>query len=155
MNKVILMGRLVRDPEVRYSGEMAVARYTLAVERKFKQEGENSADFIGCVAFGRAAEFAENYLHKGIKIAITGRIQTGSYTNKDGQRVYTTDVVVEEQEFCESKTQNSANGSSATNGSRQGTNGSRTQGSASAPYSTGSDGFINIPDGIDEELPFN
>lgn len=142
MNKVILMGRLVRDPEVRYSGEMAVARYTLAVERKFKQEGENSADFIGCVAFGRAAEFAENYLHKGIKIAITGRIQTGSYTNKDGQRVYTTDVVVEEQEFCESKTQNSANGS-------------RTQGSASAPYSTGSDGFINIPDGIDEELPFN
>lgn len=145
MNKVILMGRLVRDPEVRYSGEMAVARYTLAVDRKFKQEGENSADFIGCVAFGRVAEFAEKYLHKGIKIAITGRIQTGSYTNKDGQRVYTTDVVVEEQELCESKTSSGTDGSGNAPAGR----------SASAPYTNASDGFINIPDGIDEGLPFN
>ena len=146
MNKVILMGRLVRDPEVRYSqGEnaTAVARYTLAVDRRFnRNNGEESADFIGCVAFGRAAEFAERYLHKGTKIAVTGRIQTGSYTNKDGVRVYTTDVVVEEQEFAESK-----------NVSGQ------SEGGYSAPVHTPntsvSDGFMNIPDGIDEELPFN
>ena len=151
MNKVILIGRLTRDPEVRYSGEMAVARFTLAVDRKFKQDGEGNADFISCVSFGRAAEFAEKYLHKGMKIAITGRIQTGSYTNKDGQRVYTTDVVVEEQEFCESK-------SSGTDGSgNAGTGSGNAQAgrSTTAPYTTGSDGFINIPDGIDEELPFN
>ena len=146
MNKVILMGRLVRDPEVRYSqGEnaTAVARYTLAVDRRFnRNNGEDSADFIGCVAFGRAAEFAERYLHKGTKIAVTGRIQTGSYTNKDGVRVYTTDVVVEDQEFAESK---NASGQS--------------EGGYSAPARTSnapmSDGFMNIPDGIDEELPFN
>ena len=153
MNKVILMGRLVRDPEVRYSGEMAVARFTLAVDRKFKQGGESSADFISCVSFGKAAEFAEKYLHKGIKIAITGRIQTGSYTNKDGQRVYTTDVVVEEQEFCESKTIGTDGSGDAPTG--RGPERTTTGRSASAPYTTGSDGFINIPDGIDEELPFN
>ena len=110
MNKVISMGRLTRDPEVRYSqGEqaMAVARYTLAVDRRGRNQ-ENSADFIQCVAFGKAAEFAERYLHKGTKIVLTGRIQTGSYTNKDGQRVYTTDIVAEDQEFAESKTQRAA-----------------------------------------------
>lgn len=111
MNKVILMGRLVRDPEIRYSqGEntTCVARYTLAVDRKFKQEGQPNADFINCIAFGKLGEFAEKYLHKGVKIAVVGRIQTGSYTNKDGQKVYTTDVVVEEQEFCESKSQSNS-----------------------------------------------
>ena len=146
MNKVILMGRLTRDPEVRYSaGEnaTAVARYTLAVDRRFKRDGESTADFIQCVAFGRSAEFAEKYFRQGIKIAITGRIQTGSYTNKDGVRVYTTDVVIEEQEFAESK-----NNSSAGNGGFTGGN------SAPAMQDAG-DGFMNIPDGIDEELPFN
>ena len=115
MNKVILMGRLTRDPEVRYSqGEnaTAVARYTLAVDRRYNRNNdEQSADFINCVAFGRNGEFAEKYLRKGTKIAATGRIQTGSYTNKDGVRVYTTEVVIEEQEFAESK-----NSSSAGNG---------------------------------------
>ena len=142
MNKVILMGRLTRNPDVRYSqGEKAtcVARYTLAVNRRFRREGDQDADFINCVAFGRNGEFAEKYLRKGTKIAATGRIQTGSYTNKDGVKVYTTDVVVEEQDFAESK-----NNSSAGNGSN----------SAPATQDT-SDGFMNIPDGIDEELPFN
>ena len=114
MNKVILMGRLTRDPEVRYSqgdNASAVARYTLAVDRRFKREGDGqTADFINCVAFGRSAEFAERYLRQGTKIAITGRIQTGSYTNRDGAKVYTTDIVVEEQEFAESK---AAGGSAA------------------------------------------
>ena len=138
MNKVILMGRLTRDPEVRYSaGEnsMAIARYTLAVDRRFKRDGEATADFIGCVAFGRQAEFAEKYFRQGIRITVCGRIQTGSYTNKDGVRVYTTDVVVEEQEFAESK---NANGGEGFN---------------PAPRDNG-DGFMSIPDGIDEELPF-
>ena len=106
MNKVILMGRLCADPEVRYSqneNQTAVARYRLAVDRRFKREGDQTADFIPCVAFGKAAQFAEYYLHRGTKIIITGRIQTGSYTNRDGQKVYTTDVVIEEQEFAESK----------------------------------------------------
>ena len=131
MNKVILMGRLVRTPEVRYSqGEntVAVARYMLAVTRKFKQKGEDDADFIQCTAFGRAAEIAAKYFKKGMKIAITGRIQTGSYTDQHGQRIYTTSVVIEEQEFCESKP------AGTTQGSSQG------------------DGFMEIPD--DEELPF-
>lgn len=150
MNKVILMGRLTRDPDVRYSqGESAtaVARYTLAVDRRFKRDGDASADFIGCVAFGRQAEFAEKYLRQGTKIAITGRIQTGSYTNRDGQKVYTTDVVVEEQEFAESK---------AAGGEHAG--GFQQQGGfhpAPAPSAAAGDGFMNIPDGIDEELPFN
>ena len=106
MNKVILMGRLTRDPEVRYSAgdnSMAIARYTLAVDRRFKRDGEATADFIGCVAFGRSAEFAEKYFRQGLKVVVSGRIQTGSYTNRDGQKVYTTDVVVEDQEFAESK----------------------------------------------------
>lgn len=139
MNKVILMGRLCADPEVRYSqnqNKTAVARYRLAVDRRFKREGEQTADFISCVAFGKAAEFAEKYLRQGTKIAITGRIQTGSYTNREGQKVYTTDVVVEEQEFAESK---------GASGNIEG----------SAPQATDPDGFMSLPDGIDEELPFN
>ena len=147
MNKVILMGRLTRDPEVRYSqGEnaTAVARYTLAVDRRFNRNNdEQTADFINCVAFGRSGEFAEKYLHKGTKIAITGRIQTGSYTNKDGVRVYTTDVVVEDQEFAESKNASAANGGYAP-----------AERNDSAPAAAGA-GFMNIPDGLDEELPFN
>ena len=145
MNKVILMGRLTRDPEVRYSSgdnQMAIARYSLAVDRRGRRDGDGqTADFINCVAFGKAAEFAEKYFHKGIKIAITGRIQTGSYTNKDGQKVYTTDVVVEEQEFAESKAASSENAGGFTPADRP------------SPSSAG-DGFMNIPDGIDEELPF-
>lgn len=155
MNKVILMGRLTRDPEVRYSqGEnaTAIARYTLAVDRRFNRNGdENSADFIGCVAFGRNAEFAEKYLHKGTKIALTGRIQTGSYTNRDGVKVYTTDVVVEDQEFAESK--NSANNAGYNNGGYQ--NGGFAEGPSGQQPAAPADGFMNIPDGIDEELPFN
>ena len=145
MNKVILMGRLTRDPEVRYSqGDQAtaIARYTLAVDRRFRRDGDQqSADFIGCVAFGRAAEFAEKYFRKGTKIAVTGRIQTGSYTNKDGQKVYTTDVIIEEQEFAESKSASDNAGGFAP-------------ADRPSPSSAG-DGFMNIPDGIDEELPFN
>ena len=143
MNKVILMGRLTRDPEVRYSqGEQAtaIARYTLAVDRRFKRDGDQTADFIGCVAFGKLGEFAEKYLRKGTKVVVTGRIQTGSYTNKDGQKVYTTDVVVEECEFAESK---NAAGDNSTPSDRP------------SPSSAAGDGFMNIPDGIDEELPFN
>jgi len=139
MNKVILMGRLCADPEVRYSqneNQTAVARYRLAVDRRFKREGDQTADFIPCVAFGKAAQFAEYYLHRGTKIIITGRIQTGSYTNKDGQKIYTTDVVVEDQEFAERK------GASGNSG-------------GSAPQAADPDGFMSIPDGIDEELPFN
>ena len=145
MNKVILMGRLTRDPEVRYSSgknAMAVARYSLAVNRRFKREGEPQADFINCVAFGKNAEFAEKYLRKGIKIALTGRIQTGSYTNKEGQKVYTTDIVVEEMEFAESKNSSGNNGGNAVAGN-------------SVPNTSEGEGFMNIPDGIDEELPFN
>lgn len=148
MNKVILMGRLTRDPEVRYSaGEnaTAVGRYTLAVDRRFKQEGQQSADFISCVTFGRNAEFAEKYLRRGIKIAITGRIQTGSYTNKEGQKIYTTDVIVEEQEFAESKN---------ASGSDRGAELQQSKPKQSS-LTEGPDGFMNIPDGIDEELPFN
>ena len=149
MNKVILMGRLTRDPEVRYSaGEnaLAVARYTLAVDRRFRRDGEASADFISCVAFGRSAEFAEKYFRQGLKIAITGRIQTGSYTNRDGQKVYTTDVVVEEQEFAESK---AASDSYAASRQQQ-----NFAPSMPSPTPAGAEGFMNIPDGIDEELPF-
>ena len=146
MNKVILMGRLTRDPEVRYSQTaepIAIARYTLAVDRKIKREGEQTADFIGCVAFGRAAEFAEKYLHQGTKIVVTGRIQTGSYTNKDGQKVYTTDVVIEDQEFAESKGSGESNREERDRAAMQ-----------AAGYGDAGDGFMNIPDGIDEELPF-
>ena len=149
MNKVILMGRLTRDPEIRYSAgenQTAVARYTLAVDRRFRRngDGEQNADFIGCVAFGRSAEFAEKYFRQGLKVIVTGRIQTGSYTNKDGQRVYTTDVVVENVEFAESK-----------NASGGGDNSGFTPSDRPSPSSAAGDGFMNIPDGIDEELPFN
>ena len=143
MNKVILMGRLTKDPEIRYTkGEkaMAVARYTLAVDRRFGgKDGEHTADFIPCVAFGKAAEFAEKYFHQGLKIAVTGRIQTGSYTNREGNKISTSDVIVEEQEFADSK---AAGGSAEVNNSKR-------TGSQEAD-----DGFMNIPDGIDDELPF-
>ena len=137
MNKVILIGRVVRDADIRYSQEAnttCIARYTLAVDRKFKQEGQPTADFINCIAFGKLGEFAEKYLHKGVKIAVTGRIQTGSYTNKDGQKVYTTDVVVEEQEFCESKSQSN---------------------SQPQPTPSNDNSWMNIPDGVEDLLPFN
>ena len=144
MNKVILMGRLTRDAEIRYSqGEnsTAIARFSLAVDRRIRRDNdEQTADFINCVAFGRVAEFLERFGRKGTKFVLEGRIQTGSYTNKDGQRVYTTDVVVENAEFAESKGSGSANnGNSAP----------------SSPTGSTGDGFMNIPDGIDEELPFN
>nr|DAW08821.1 MAG TPA: Single strand binding protein [Bacteriophage sp.] len=145
MNKVILMGRLTRDPEVRYSqGErsMAIARYTLAVDRRGSRDGGGqTADFIPCIAFDRAGEFAEKHFYKGIKLVITGRIQTGSYTNRDGQKVYTTEVVVEEQEFAESKNVAAENAGSSQN---------------PQPSSVTADGFMNIPDGVEDEgLPFN
>ena len=153
MNKVILMGRLTRDPEIRYSqGEQstAVARYTIAVDRRFRRDGDQqTADFINCVAFGRQGEFAEKYFRKGIKIAITGRIQTGSYTNRDGQKVYTTEVVVEEQEFAESKASSDSYAASHPQQNAAPAPSMPSPGAASA------DGFMNIPDGIDEELPFN
>ncbi len=147
MNKVILMGRLTRDPEIRYSqGEnsTAVARYTLAVDRRYKREGEPTADFIPCVAFGKQAEHAEKYYHQGLRVTISGHIQTGSYTNKDGQKVYTTEVIIEEQEFAESKAASDANRGNYQDSSP-----------APAPAADAGDGFMNIPEGLDEELPFN
>ena len=164
MNKVVLMGRLTRDPEVRYTqgeNQMAIARYTLAVDRRFNRgngNDENTADFIPCVAFNKAGEFAEKYFRKGTKIAVSGRIQTGSYTNKDGVKVYTTEVIVDEQEFAESKN----NGSNSDGGYGNSNYGNGNYGSGfgggnsqpAAPMAAG-DGFMNIPDGIDEELPFN
>ena len=138
MNKVILIGRLTRDPDIRYTqgnDPIAVARYTLAVDRKTKsQDGNREADFISCVAFRKSAEFAEKYLHQGMKIAVSGRIQTGSYTNREGQKVYTTDVIVEEYDFCEK----------------------RAEGQPAPMPEPGADGFMNIPDDVDDEgLPFN
>ena len=144
MNKVILMGRLTRDPEVRYGGanNSAVARFSIAVDRRFKREGDDqTADFINCVAFGKTAEFIEKYARKGTKFVVEGRIQTGSYTNKDGQKVYTTDVVCENVEFAESK--------------GSGNSGDSSEGANFAPTNDPGDGFMNIPDGIEEELPFN
>ncbi|MGX8715628.1 MAG: single-stranded DNA-binding protein [Lachnospiraceae bacterium] len=169
MNKVILMGRLTRDPDVRYSSQgdrqLAVARFTLAVDRRGRRNAggnnEQTADFINCVAFDRQAEFAEKYLRKGTKIAITGRIQTGSYTNRDGQKVYTTDVVVEEQEFAESKAAADSNGyGRQDNFAPQGYGqdaGSSYQSSRPQPVSGNiGDDFMNIPEGVDDEgLPFN
>ena len=149
MNKVILMGRLTRDPDIRYTQpnsaqeQTCIARYSLAVNRRFNRDGEQKADFISCVAFSRQAEFAEKYLHKGTKIVLAGRIQTGSYTNRDGQKVYTTDVVVEEQEFAESKAASAEHAANFAPADRP------------SPSNAVSDGFMNIPDGIDEELPFN
>jgi len=144
LNKWIGMGRLTKDPEARYSqgdNPLAIARYTLAVDRRIKKENEQNADFISCIAFGKAGEFAEKYFKKGTKIAVEGRIQTGSYTNKEGNKVYTTDVVVENQEFAESK---------GSSGDRDARDQAAMQG-----YTDAGDGFMNIPDGIDEELPFN
>ena len=138
MNKVILVGRLTRDPEIRYSqGEdsMAVGRYTIAINRRVKPDQEQTADFLRCIVFGRFAEFAEKYFRQGMRIAVSGRIQTGSYTNKDGVRVYTTEVVVEEQEFAESKAE--------------------AEGRPFHESTTDADGFMNVPDGLDEELPFH
>lgn len=134
MNKVILMGRLTRDPEIRYSNNIVIGRYALAVERRHQQEGaEKTADFINIVAFGKAAEFAEKYLKQGTKVLVTGRLQTGSYTNKNGQKVYTTDVIAEDQEFCEKKTDGTAQSNEGP-----------------------TDGFMNFPDGdgIEDDLPF-
>ena len=139
MNKSILIGRFTRDPEVRYTdGGTSIARFTIAVDRRFKKDGEQQADFISCIAFGKTAEFVEKYFTQGMKIVVEGRIQTGSYTNKDGVKVYTTDVVAENVEFAESKA--SGGGQAHTGPSQQ---------------PTDENGFMNVPDGIDEELPFN
>lgn len=135
------MGRLVRDPEVRASqgaNPITISRYTLAVDRKFKRDGEPTADFINCIVFGKGAEFTEKYFRQGMRVCVSGRIQTGSYTNKDGIKVYTTEVVVEEQEFAESKKESQQNNNNQSGG-----------------VPAGSDGFMQIPDSIDEELPFN
>lgn len=199
MNRVVLMGRLTRDPDIRYSqGEnpMCIARYTLAVDRRFSRSAGNNndgnnADFISCVAFGRSGEFAEKYLRKGTKICLSGRIQTGSYTNRDGVKVYTTEVVAEDQEFAESRNAAAQNGGGYSDQRRGGYNnggsgnynnggnsGNYNSGNSAGNYNGGSagnsgnyggnasqapqqgadeaaiDGFMNIPDGIDEELPF-
>lgn len=149
MNKVILMGRLTRDPEVRYTQggaeAMAIVRYTLAVDRRFKRDSENTADFISCVAFGKTGEFAEKYLKKGTKILISGRIQTGSYTNKDGAKVYTTEVVVEEHEFAESKASSSSGGFSSSMEERD----------LGSPESAMAEDFMNIPNNVSDPLPFS
>ena len=154
MNKVILMGRLTRDQNVRYTQQngsqesMCVVRYTLAVDRRGARDGQQSADFISCVAFGKDGEFAEKYLKQGTKIVITGRIQTGSYTNRDGQKVYTTDVVIEEQEFAESKSAAASNGGDSSYAAYTP--------SRPEPSQAAGDGFMAIPDGVDDEgLPFN
>ena len=158
MNKVILMGRLTRDPDYRQppdDSSVSMARYTLAVDRRTSRNGEQTADFISCVTFGKNADFAEKYLKQGTKVAVTGRIQTGSYTNRDGQKVYTTDVVVEDQEFAESRNASADNGMGGMgNMMRQPSPMAAAPMPAAAPMSSG-DGFMNIPDGIDEELPFN
>jgi single-strand DNA-binding protein len=147
MQKLIEIGRLTRDPEVRYSqgaNPTAIAKFTLAIDRKIKKEGEPTADFINHVAFGKTAEFIEKYFKQGSKIAVVGRIQTGNYTNKDGQKIYTTDVVVEEVEFAESKGSNGTEGNSPRQTSRP------------TPQAASNDGFMNIPDGVEDGgLPFN
>lgn len=166
MNKVILMGRLTADPEVRYSqgaSQTAVARLRIAVDRRFKREGEPDADFFNCTAFGKQAEFVERYLHKGTKIVVVGRIQNDNYTNKEGQMVYSVRVMVDEIEFAESK--NAQGGDGGYNGGNGGYNGGNSGynnggnggfgGGQSQTASGAGDGFMNIPDGIDEELPFN
>lgn len=148
MNKVLLCGRLTAAPEIRYSANnnQAIAHYTIACDRRFKREGEQSADFIRCVAFGKSAEFAENYLNKGTKIIVEGRIQTGSYTDRDGKKVYTTDVVVESQEFAESKSANQQYQQQNQNQQAQ---------VPPQPQKADNDGFMQVPDAIDEDLPFN
>nr|WP_300838775.1 single-stranded DNA-binding protein [uncultured Acetatifactor sp.] len=159
MNKVILMGRLTRDPEVRYSqgaSQTSVARFSVAVDRRFKREGEPDADFFNCTAFGKQAEFIERYLHKGTKIVLSGRIQNDNYTNKDGQMVYSVRIIVDDVEFAESKNASGANAGGGYNNAGGYNNGGYAGGGSSAPAPSGAgDGFMNIPDGIDEELPFN
>ena len=156
MNKIILMGRLTKDPEVRYGGTSsedikAVARFSLAVDRKFSKEGDPTADFFNCTTFGKIAEFVEKYLKKGTKVLVTGRVQNDNYTNKDGQTVYSVQIIVEEIEFAEAKNSGSAN---TGTGSGQG---NRSEGNTGSGNSSGApaEGFMNIPNGIDEELPFN
>lgn len=140
MNNIILVGRFTRDPDVRYTdGGLSIARFSLAVDRRLKRDGEPTADFPSCVAFGKTAEFIEKYFRQGMRIGVMGRIQTGSYTNKDGVKVYTTDVIVENCEFVESKVSQERAGANSGGGFDD----------------PGSDGFMNLPDGIDEELPFN
>ncbi len=158
MNKVILMGRLTRDPEVRYSQgatPTAVARFSVAVDRRFKRDGEPDADFFNCTCFGKQGEFVEKYLHKGTKVVLSGRIQNDNYTNKEGQQVYGVRIMVDEIEFAESKNAagNGDNGYN-NNGGNYGNNNYGGGRSQAAPSGAG-DGFMNIPDGIDEELPFN
>ena len=149
MNKVVLMGRLTRDPDVRRrtqgDKESIVAIFSLAVQRRYKKEGEADADFINCVVFGKAAEFAEKYFRQGMKICISGHIRTSNYTNNDGVKVYTTDIIVEEQDFCESKEANDR----YNNGS-----GAPAAGKVPEQGQPVGDGFMTIPDGFDEELPF-
>ena len=152
MNKVILMGRLTRDPEVRYSqgaSQTAVARFSVAVDRRFKREGEPDADFFNCTCVGKQAEFVERYLHKGVKVVLSGRVQNDNYTNKDGQMVYSVRIMVDEIEFAESKNASGGNGEGGYN------NGGYAGGNNAPAASGAGDGFMNIPDGIDEELPFN
>lgn len=151
MNKVILIGRLTRDPEIRYSqgaNQTTLARFSLAVDRRFKREGEPDADFFNCTAFGKQAEFAERYLKQGTKMVVTGRIQNDNYTNNNGEKVYSVRVMVEELEFAESKNAGGGDGGYSQNSGYQ-------QTSRPAPSAATEDGFMNIPDGIDEELPFN
>ncbi len=167
MNKVVLLGRLTKDPDIRQSQgtePVTIARYTLAVDRRRGKGEEQSADFISCVAFGKAGEFAQKYLHKGTKICISGRIQTGSYTRQDGTKAYTTDVVVDGQEFAESKGDNAGRNAMddqmaaqyGGQGSQQAAGGTGQQNAGSAQWQQGAlDGFMNISEGFDEELPFN
>lgn len=162
MNKVVLMGRLTKDPDVRQSQgaePVTIARYTLAVDRRGKKQEGQQADFISCVAFGKAGEFAEKYLHKGTKICVSGRIQTGSYTRQDGTKAYTTDVVIEEQEFAESKADSGRaamdDQMAAMYAGQRSQEGQQDRSGQQGSIENAMEGFMNIPDGIDEELPFN
>jgi len=146
MNKVILMGRLTRDPEVRYSNDLAVANFSIAVDRRFKREGQPEADFFDCTAFRKTAEFAEKYLHKGTKIVLDGELQNDNYTNKEGQKVYRTRIMVNQVEFAESKAASQSGAAQIPSGG---------PGPAPEPVSGSGDGFMSIPEGVDEELPFS
>lgn len=157
MNKVALIGRLTRDPNIHYTQGQeptCIARYTLAVDRRYKREGEQNADFISCIAFGKSGEFAEKYLRQGVKIAVAGRIQTGSYTNRDGAKVYTTDVVAEQQEFVESKAANDGHRASEAPQARGAQTTTRPLPPPPSRQPTDADGFMVIPDGIEDEMPF-
>lgn len=146
MNKVILMGRLTRDPEVRYSNDLAVASFSIAVDRRFKREGQPEADFFNCTAFRKTAEFVEKYLHKGTKVVLDGEINNDNYTNKEGQKVYGTRIIVNQIEFAESKAASQGGAAHIPSGDL---------GPAAEPVSGSGDGFMSIPDGVDEELPFS